>query len=61
MRTVNLSDACDFYNHFFNLLQNAHSDAINSGNQFAALMIYSLLEDAAKVRDRLIQIKAAAE
>ena len=61
MRTTNLSDACEYFKHFFNQLQNAHSDAINANNQFAEMVILSLLEDAAKMQNQLLKIKAAAE
>ena len=61
MRTTNLSDACEYFKHFFNQLQNAHTDAINANNQFAEMVILSLLKNAAELQDQLLKIKTAAE
>lgn len=61
MKTENLINACDSFERFFRELREAHADAVNSDNQFAEIVIFSLIEKAAKMSNQLARIKEAAE
>lgn len=60
MKTENLMKACDSFDCFFSELREAHTDAVNSENQFAEVVIFSLIEQAAKMQAKLNRIKDAA-
>jgi len=61
MKTENLMKACDSFDRFLSELRQAHTDAVNSGNQFAEIAVLSLIEQAAKLNNQLARIKEAAE
>ena len=61
MKTENLMKACDSFDFFFSELREAHTDAVNSGNQFAEIAVFSLIEQAAKLNNQLARLKEAAE
>jgi len=60
MKTENLIKACDSFAFFFSELREAHTDAVNSENQFAEIAIFSLIEQAAKMQTKLSRVKEAA-
>lgn len=60
MKTENLTKACDSFSFFASELREAHTDAVNSENQFAELALFSLIEDAVKLETKLFRIKEAA-
>ena len=60
MTTENLMKACDTYDQFVKELRAAHSDAVNSDNQFAEIAVFSLIEQAAKLGNQLARLKDAA-
>jgi hypothetical protein len=60
MKTENLMKACDSFAFFFSELREAHTDAVNSDNQFAEIAMFSLIEDAAKMQTKLERVKDAA-
>lgn len=59
MKSENIVKACDSFEFFYSALGEAHTDAVNANNQFAELVIFSLLESAAKIRARLTQVRDA--
>jgi hypothetical protein len=59
MKTENLIKACDSFDFFFNELREAHKDAVDSGNQFAEIAIFALIEPAVKLQTQLARIKDA--
>lgn len=59
--TENLLKACDSFGFFFAELREAHTDAVNSDNQFAEIALYTLIEKAADLRTLLARVKDAAE
>lgn len=61
MKTENLMKACNSFDLFFSELREAHTDAVNSENQFAEIVIFSLIEKAAEMSNQLSRIKEAAE
>jgi hypothetical protein len=60
MKTENLMKACDSFDFFYSELREAHTDAVNSENQFAEFALFGLIEDAAKIQTKLNRIKEAA-
>ena len=60
MKIENLMKACDSFEVFQGELRKAHSDAVNSGDQFAEIAIFSLIELASELRPRLARVKDAA-
>jgi hypothetical protein len=60
MKTENLMKACDSFAFFFSELREAHTDAVHSGNDFAEIALFSLIEDAAKMQTKLERVKDAA-
>ena len=60
MKTENLTKASDSFDFFFSELREAHTDAVNSGNQFAEIALFSLIESAAKMQTKLARVKEAA-
>jgi len=60
MKTENLIKAADSFAFFFSELREAHTDAVNSDNQFAEVALFSLIEDAAKLEAKLARVKDAA-
>ncbi len=60
MKTENLMKACDSFDFFFSELREAHTDAVNSDNQFAEVALFSLIESAAKMQTKLNRIREAA-
>lgn len=60
MKTENLTKACDSFDFFFSELREAHTDAVNSDNQFAEIALFSLIESAAKMQTKLARVKEAA-
>ena len=48
------------YDFFFQELREAHTDAVNSENQFAEIALFSLIEEAAKMQTKLARVKEAA-
>jgi hypothetical protein len=60
MKTENMLKACETYEVFNSQLRDAHRDAVNSCDQFAEIVLYSLLEEAAKMDNQLKRIKEAA-
>ena len=61
MKTENLTKACDSFEQFFRELREAHTDSVNSDNQFAEMVIFSLVEQAAEMSNQLARIKEAAK
>lgn len=61
MKTENLLKACDSFDRFFSELREAHTDAVNSDNQFAEIAVFSLIEQAAKLSNQLARLKEAAQ
>ena len=47
MKTDNLMKACDSFSFYFSEIREAHTDAVNSENQFAEIALFSLIEEAA--------------
>ena len=41
MKTENLMKACDSFDFFFSEIRSAHTDAVNSDNQFAEIALFS--------------------
>lgn len=60
MKTENLFKACDSFTSFQSELQEAHTDAVNSDNEFAEITLFELLELAAVLRIKLARAKEAA-
>lgn len=60
MNTENLMKACDSFDFFFAELREAHTDAVNSDNQFGEVALFSLIESAAKMQTKLNRIRDAA-
>jgi hypothetical protein len=60
MITENLMKACDSFDFFFRELREAHTDAVNSDEQFAEVALFSLIESAAKMQTKLSRIREAA-
>lgn len=60
MKTENLMKASDSFEFFFSELRAAHTDAVNSDNQFAEIALFSLIEQAAKIQPKLARVKDAA-
>ena len=60
MRTENLLKCCDSFDFFFAELREAHTDAVNSENEFAEIALFSLIEEAAKMQPKLARVKDAA-
>ena len=60
MKTENLTKACDSFDFFFSKLREAHTDAVNSENEFAEIALFSLIEQAAKMQPKLARVKDAA-
>ena len=60
MKTENLLKCCDSFDFFFAELREAHTDAVNSENEFAEIALFSLIEEAAKMQPRLARVKDAA-
>ena len=60
MKTENLLKCCDSFEFFFSELREAHTDAVNSDNQFAEITLFSLIEPAAKMQTKLARTKEAA-
>ncbi len=60
MKTENLIKACDSFELFFSQLREAHTDAVDSDNQFAEIVVYSMIERAAEISNQLARIKEAA-
>lgn len=60
MRTENLLKCCDSFSFFFAELREAHTAAVNSGNEFAEIALFSLIEEAAKMKPKLARVKDAA-
>lgn len=60
MTTENLLKACDSFNFFFSELREAHTDAVDSENQFAEIALFSMIEDAAKMQTKLNRLRDAA-
>jgi len=60
MKTENLMKACDSFDFFFSELREAHTDAVNSENQFAEVALFSLIEEAAKMQTKMARVKEAA-
>ena len=61
MRTENLMKACQSFDVFYKHLQEAHSDAVKSENQFAEVAIHFVLTKAAKFYYRLERLKDATQ
>lgn len=61
MKTENLIKASDSFEFFFKDIRAAHTDAINSGNEFAHIAFLDLIQDVAKVQVKLNSIKLAAK
>ena len=61
MKIENLMKACDSFDLFFKELREAHTDAVNSDNQFAEIAIFSLIEQASRFGQQLARLKEAAE
>ena len=59
MKSKNLLKCCDSFDFFFAELRKAHTDAVNSENEFAEIVIFSLIEEAAKMQPRLARVKDA--
>ena len=59
MKTENLTKAFDSFGFFLGELRDAHTDAVNSGDQFAEIVLLQMLEDAVKMNRRLDAIKSA--
>jgi hypothetical protein len=60
MKTKNLTKACDSFDRFFSELREAHTDAVNSENQFAEVALFSMIEGAATMQTKLNRIRDAA-
>jgi len=60
MKTENLLKCCDSFDFFFSELREAHTDAVNSENEFAEIALFSLIEEAAKMQPKLARVKEAA-
>jgi hypothetical protein len=60
MKTENLMKGCDSFDLFFSELREAHTDAVNSDNQFAEIALFSLIESAAQINTQLARVKDAA-
>lgn len=60
MKTENLMKACDSFDFFFAELREAHTDAVNSDEQFAEVALFSLIESAAKMQTKLNRIRETA-
>jgi hypothetical protein len=60
MKTENLTKACGSFDRFFSELREAHTDAVNSENQFAEVALFSLIEEAAKMQAKMYRIRDAA-
>ena len=60
MKTENLTKACDSFERFFSELREAHTDAVNSENQFAEVALFSLIEEAARIKTKLDRTRDAA-
>ena len=60
MRTENLEKACNSFESFFGALREAHTDAVNSDNQFAEIALFALIESAAKMQTKLARVREAA-
>jgi len=60
MKTENLTKACHSFDFFFYELREAHTDAVNSENQFAEIALFSLIESAATMQTKLARVKEAA-
>ena len=60
MKAENLTTASDSFAIFFNELREAHKDAVHSGNDFAEIALFSLIEEAVKLQTKLNRVKAAA-
>ena len=43
MRTENLLKCCDSFDFFFAELRETHTDAVNSGNEFAEIALFPSL------------------
>lgn len=52
--------ACDSFDFYFAELREAHTDAVHSGNDFAEIALFSLIEQAAKMHAKLARVKDAA-
>ncbi|SPE60091.1 hypothetical protein SBV1_370075 [Verrucomicrobia bacterium] len=60
MKTENLTKAYHSFDFFFQELREAHTDAVNSENQFAEAALFSLLEEAVKLQTKLTVIRETA-
>jgi hypothetical protein len=60
MKTENLTKAYHSFDFFFQELREAHTDAVNSENQFAEIALFSLIEEAVKLQTKLSVIREAA-
>ena len=60
MKTENLTKACDSFDFFFSELREAHTDAVNSENQFAEVALFSLIEEAVAMQTKLNRVRDAA-
>ena len=60
MKTENLMKACDTCDLFVKELRASHKDAVESDNQFAEILLLSLIEEAATLQTKMNRIKDAA-
>ena len=61
MKIDHLLNACRLHEEFLKSLHLAHTDAVNSGNQFAEIVILTMLEEATKSSQHLARIREAAQ
>jgi hypothetical protein len=61
MKTENLTKAVQTFSMFESELREAHTDAIHSGNEFAEIVLYDMIERAAELRLHLRRAAVAAK
>ena len=59
MKAENLMKACSTFDIFTHQLREAHTDAVNSENRFGEAVLFDLLEQAAKLQEKLDRVKDA--
>lgn len=60
MKTENLTKAHHSAQFLAREIREAHADAVDSGNHFAAIALFDLIEEAAKLEQKIKRLTDAA-
>lgn len=61
MKTKNFNSACDSFDFFIDEIKDTHSDAVASGNEFAAVVMHDLLERTLELGTKFEKVRGIME